>query len=133
MGGYKKIFGKNQPSRRTVSNCLIRNMKFKNRQFMCMYEDLCYSVQANKLGELVFSVPFVRLVVEPQHTQKNNKQEVDSGNFDLYNIADYERNFLPVLAFPSCTTIVEYNNKLTPRINYNFAYPKIVSGRYKSN
>ena len=131
IGGYEGITSENALKKRTVSNCLIRNMKFSNKQFMCMYEDWCYSLFSNKIGELVFSVPFLKIIVEPQHTQKGNKQSSD-GNAELYNIDDYRRNFLPVLAFPNCVTIKTYNNKLTPAMKYENVYPKIVSSKFRN-
>ena len=130
IGGYTSINSGKNFEKRVVSNCLIRNTEFDNGQFMCMYEDWCYSINSNKIGQLVFSIPNIKILVKPQHTQKGNKQSND-GNDELYSIKDYERNFLPILAFPNCVKLFTYNNKLTPRMNHESNYPKIISDKFK--
>lgn len=131
MGGYASVTSDTFFDKRTISNCLIRNTKYRNGQFMCMYEDWCYSLNDNKIGNLVFSLPLVKLLVKPQHTQSNNKQSNIEGNADLYRIKDYERNFLPILAFPNCVTLKTFKNKLTPYMQRDLAYPKIISSKFK--
>ena len=68
----------------------------------------------------------------PQHSMSNNKQSDIEGNAELYSkIKEFDRCFMPIMAFPNCCFIKDFKNHLVISCKYDNALPKIVSSRFK--
>lgn len=133
MGGYRGLTDLKSDRLRKVSNWFIFNTKrIKFDPFLSMYEDFVYGLQEGKCGQFVFSLPNIKMLTAPQHSMQNNNQSDIEGNAELYSkIKEYDRCFMPILAFPNCCFIKNFSNHLVISCKYENAFPKIISSKFK--
>ena len=131
FGGYQGLVTGQAVERRSVSNFFIRNRDFDIDWIMPM-EDFNTAMKYGKNGILFFTAPQVKLTVAPQYTQSNAKTTGDNGMIEFYNnVNGFTRSFYSSIVRPDCMTTKIFNNKYTPSMKKDNAYPKIISSKYQ--
>lgn len=132
MGGIKSY---GPLKRRMFTNIYFRKNNYQIKHESAMYEDLTTSLQLAKTGKLIFMLPFIMMVFEPQYQQLENENNINikqCGLTELYQTFNsYERSFFTFMSFPQQTIIKKYKNIYNPECYTNYIQPKIISYKYK--
>lgn len=99
--------------------------------YVCRFnDDLTSSILANKIGNLVFTVPHISLL-------QIETQKASGGLTDVYRAAGtYVKSFYSILAYPSTVKITLMglsNRRFHHRVNWKTATPKIISEEYRKS
>lgn len=132
IGGHENAYVKNGWTlRRKAMNSFILDTNSKFRFIGRINEDVNSYVLFGSRGDLIFTVPFLKL--EQAQTQSNS-----GGMTDAYlQNGTYMKSFYSVMIAPSAVKIARIGSRETGRIHHsvkwNVACPKIVSESLRKN
>lgn len=116
--------------RRCVSNFYMRNMNIPVK-WVGPIDDFTTSITNDKRGNTFLTLYPLAISVRPQYTQKGAKS--NSGEVEFYkNSNSFQRSYVAYIMAPSFVTVKYYNGNYLPYIKNDYAYPKIISDKYKS-